>query len=254
MLSESIKLEKQIKSLETQLEACPEGKLICSRNDTRYKWYKKDGQRKVYIPKGDRTLAEQLAIKKYLSLLKEDLLHEKQAVDHYLKHHKMMGEKAEKLLVEESEYKNLLIPYFTPLSQELSDWENSPYEKKLKHTEHLNHKSSSGHLLRSKSEAIIDMLLHINRIPFRYECALQLGEVTIFPDFTIRHPKTGEVFYWEHFGLMDNSNYSKNVCSKLQLYISNGIIPSIHLLITYETQSKPLSADVVEKMIENYFM
>lgn len=254
MLSKSQELEKQIKSTESRLETCPEGKLICSRNDKRYKWYQKCGKEKVYIPKRNRTLAEQLAIKKYLSLLKEDLLCEKQAIDDYLKHHTSNVGKAEKLLTDASEYKNLLMPYFTPLSQELSDWMNSPYEKNLKFPEHLNNQSSSGHLLRSKSEAIIDMLLHINRIPFRYECALHLGEFTIFPDFTIRHPKTGEVFYWEHFGLMDNSNYSKNVSSKLQLYISNGIIPSIQLITTYETQSNPLSADAVEKIIANYFL
>lgn len=254
MLSESQKLEKQIKSIESQLENCPDGKLICSHNENRYKWYQRDGKRKIYIPKENRKLAEQLAIKKYLSFLKDDLSEEKQAVDHYLKYHKSNVGKAEKLLTEESEYKNLLTPYFTSLSQELSDWINLPYERNSNYPEHLSIQSISGHTLRSKSEAIIDMLLHINKIPFRYECALPLGEFTIYPDFTIKHPKTGEVFYWEHFGLMDNPNYSKNVGSKLQLYISNGIIPTINLITTYETQTKPLCTDMVEKIIEEYFL
>ena len=98
------------------------------------------------------------------------------------------------------------------------------------------------------------MLLYINKIPFRYECALHLGETTLFPDFTIRHPKTGNVYYWEHFGLMDNPAYSQNAYSKLQLYTSHGIIPSIQLITTYETKDNPLSTDIVEKIIAYYFL
>ena len=116
------------------------------------------------------------------------------------------------------------------------------------------HKGSSGNYVRSKSESMIDMVLYIHKIPFRYECALTLGETTLFPDFTIRHPQTGEVFYWEHFGLMDNAEYSKNACSKLQLYTNHGIIPSIQLITTYETKEHPLTADVIEKIVEDYFL
>jgi hypothetical protein len=46
---------------------------------------------------------------------------------------------------------------------------------------------------------------------------IQIQNVSIYPDFTIRHPVTGEVYYWEHFGMMDNENYAHNVYSKLQL-------------------------------------
>lgn len=101
---------------------------------------------------------------------------------------------------------------------------------------------------------MIDMLLHTNKIPFRYECALQLGELTIYPDFTIRHPKTGQIYYWEHFGMMDHPAYSINVASKLDLYISHGIIPSIHLITTYETKDNPLSFEVISKLISHYFL
>ena len=42
------------------------------------------------------------------------------------------------------------------------------------------HKGSSGNYVRSKSESMIDMVLYIHKIPFRYECALILGETTLF--------------------------------------------------------------------------
>ena len=78
-----------------------------------------------------------------------------------------------------------------------------PYEKNPKYPEHLIHKTVSGIYVRSKSESMIALQLYTEKIPFRYECALQLGETTLYPDFTILHPKTGEIFYWEHFGMMD---------------------------------------------------
>jgi len=96
--------------------------------------------------------------------------------------------------------------------------------------------------------------LYTNHIPFRYECPLILGDTTLYPDFTIRHPKTGNTYYWEHFGLMDNPTYSQNAYSKLQLYSTHGIIPSINLITTYETKNAPLGTDIVEKIIKHYFM
>lgn len=253
ILSEHSRLDKQINSIKKQLQHFPSGKLICSHNGNRYKWYQSDGKNKSYIPKKNRNLAEQLAIKKYLSLSLEDLENEKRAIEFYLRHHSPSA-KAEQLLSGPSEYQNLLSPYFKPLSQELSDWMNAPYEHNSLYPEHLIHNSSSGNVLRSKSEAMIDMLLYMHKIPFRYECALELSGTTFFPDFTIRHPQTGDFYYWEHFGMMDEPTYSKSACYKLQQYVTHGIIPSIQLITTYETQEHPLSTEVIQKTIEHYFL
>ena len=254
MLSESRRLDKQISHLENQLKNFPNGKLVCTRNQNRYKWYQSDGHNCTYIPKKNHQFAEQLAVKKFLSLSLEDSIAEKRAIQYYLNHHHTDTGKAERLLTENSEFKNLLASHFTPLSQELSDWANADYPHNPKYPEQLLHKSSSNNLLRSKSEAMIDMILHTSKIPFRYECILQLGELTLYPDFTIRHPKTGQFYYWEHFGMMDYPAYSRKVSSKLDLYISHGIIPSIHLITTYETQDHPLSFEVINKLVKHYFL
>ena len=205
-----------------------------------------------YIPKKHKSLASQLALRKYLNSLLTDLNQEQHAIEFYLKKHS--NNSSTNQLLNHPEFQSLLSSYFTPLYQDLSDWIHESYEHNFKHPEHLIHKSISGHLLRSKSEAIIDMLLYTNKIPFRYECALYLGELTLFPDFTIRHPKTGNIYYWEHFGLMDDPNYSKNAFSKLQLYSSHGILPAIHLITTYETKENPIDVDTINKIIEHYFL
>ena len=73
MNSEYDRLQTQISHLQTELKKYPDGHLICSKNQSRCKWYQSDGHNKVYIPKSNRHLAEQLSVKKYLSLLLEDL-------------------------------------------------------------------------------------------------------------------------------------------------------------------------------------
>lgn len=107
---------------------------------------------------------------------------------------------------------------------------------------------------KKKSEALIDQSLFMHKIPFRYECALHLKGITLYPDFTIRHPESGEYFYWEHFGLMDSPTYSQNTFQKLNTYCQNNIIPTINLITTYETKEHPLTSKIIENTIREYFV
>lgn len=184
----------------------------------------------------------------------EDLTREKMAVDSYLKYHRDISGYASQILLGTPGYDTLLAPFFTPMAKELTDWASAPYPHNEKYTDQLIFKTSSGNLVRSKSEAIIDMLLHVNKIPFRYEYALDLDSATIFPDFTIRHPENGSYFYWEHFGMMDDPGYCHHAYSKMELYSSHGIYPTINLITTFETQKNPLNPDTVQKVIEHYFL
>lgn len=254
MLAENNRLDSQIKELQSKLKEFPAGKIFCTKNRQYYKWYTTDGKTQTYLPKSERQLAEKLTAKKYLSLFLEDLLHEKRAINFYLRHHNSNGSQAEQMLLNCPEYKKLLAPLFTPQSKELQEWSNRPFISNPKYPEQLIHKSASGKYVRSKSEVVIDMLLYTHKIPFRYEASLQLGNVTLYPDFTIRHPETGELYYWEHFGLADDPDYCKNITSKLNLYTSHGIIPTIQLITTYETKDTPLSVELVEKIINYYFL
>ena len=133
-------------------------------------------------------------------------------------------------------------------------WQSDRYERCKKHEDALVIKGTQGKMLRSKSEAIIDRMLYKNGILFRYEEKLILKGITIYPDFVIRHPKTGEYYYWEHFGMMDEEEYRNHACEKIKLYCDNGIIPSINLIATYETKDHPLSIEQVEKIITEYFL
>ena len=118
--------------------------------------------------------------------------------------------------------------------------------------EQLTHQTGFGYAVRSKSELLIDYALHVNNIPFRYECPLELGNNTIYPDFTIMHQKSGELIYWEHFGMMEDPVYSNYAFSKLNLYVANDIVPNINLITTYETKDFPLDTKQINDMISLY--
>lgn len=171
-------------------------------------------------------------------------------INSYLKHHQSQETLQNKFLSSSSGYAPLLATHFKHLTQELEEWQNATFEQNPKFPEQLIHKTINGIYVRSKSEYMIATHLALKKIPFRYECQLLLNNISFYPDFTIRHPQTGEFIYWEHFGMMDDPTYCKNAFSKLQFFISNEIIPSINLIITYETLNHPLTSDIVEQQIE----
>ena len=253
IITERQRLDAQICSLQEQIALLPEGKLICAHNGSQCKWYRSNGKNKTYISKKNHVLAEQLAIKKYLSLQLEEAQQEMRAIDFYLRHHSS-SEPASGQLLTSKDYQEILAPHFFPDLSRYTEWMNSPYEKNPKSPESLVHKTSFGLRVRSKSESLIATLLYTKGIPFRYECALHLGGVVIYPDFTILHPVTGETFYYEHFGMMDNPDYAAKTHSKLQIYASHGIIPTINLITSFETKDKPLDMDMVEAMLGYYFL
>lgn len=204
------------------------------------------------FPKVNEKLAEQLVKRKYLESRLRKFKQEEKRIDIYLKQYSL-DEFSSYHVEEHPELQKLLSGVYVPLKQELDEWVNASYTNNPKEPQKLIHKTIPGILVRSKSEALIINALFGHKIPFRYECLLQIQNVSIYPDFTIRHPVTGEVYYWEHFGMMDNENYAHNVYSKLQLYQSVGIIPSMQLLTTFETRQNPLDYEYVELLIQYYF-
>lgn len=258
MIHEKIKtehqrLQTQISVLEKQLQTLPKGKLFCTTNGKYHKWYHTTQNGTDYIPKKNRKLAEQLALKKYLTLQLDDAKHSAKALEFSMRHYTESYKKSIIELFHQPGYHELLAPYFTPTNEDLAAWAAAPYKTNTSYPEQLQYKTTSGVFVRSKSETIIDFILHTHRIPHRYECELSLDHTILYPDFTIRHPATGEYFYWEHFGLIDDPGYRKNAMSKLQLYASHGIFPSINLITTYETKDTPLDPEYVNLLVSHYF-
>lgn len=246
------RINKELATISSMEKKFPKGELLCRKNGNYFKWYWKNQKNTTYLPKKKKEFAEKLALKKYYIFRKQELESELVACKLYMKKMLVFEGKADRLL-EHTEFKKLLEKYFVPMKEELDKWQNASYPKWNKHEETLTIKGTQNKMLRSKSEAIIDLILYKNKIPFRYEEKIMLEGISFHPDFVIRHPVTGEFYYWEHFGMMDEEDYINHACNKLRVYCKNGIVPSVNLIMTFETKSHPLSVEKVESIIHEYF-
>lgn len=102
---------------------------------------------------------------------------------------------------------------------ELVEVEGSYLEK------NLIHQATDGKMLRSKSELLIYQRLIDKNLDPIYEKKLQVKEVEKLPDFTIENEESGEVYYWEHCGMLFDEEYKRRWEEKLQWYIENDILP-----------------------------
>ena len=260
MFANYLEIQNRIKHIKEEInhiadmeKGMPAGELIVAKNNKNYKWYFHNQDTTTYLPKKEVELAKKLTLKKYYQVRKEELQRELRACQIYIQKADCKKDQVEHML-NNAEYERLLGGQRHSVKKELESWSNENYEKNASHPENLIVKGTQGKFLRSKSEAIIDRTLYTNGIPFRYEDKLVLENTFLYPDFTIRHPKTGQVYYWEHFGLMDHPDYISRACQKIKLYCDNGIIPGIKLILTYETREHPLAMDQVEKIVKEYFL
>lgn len=228
-----------------ELKALPESNLYINKSKDGTRWYvrKPDGKR-IYLSKSECDYAKILARKR---IVENDLIKteaEIAAIDSYI--NKLNRPALNGRVDDMKLFRQLLADWPEPIDS-ATIWMESPFESNGCYPEQLRHESISGHRLRSKSEAMIDRELFERGIPFRYECALSLEDLTLFPDFTIYKERTGEIRLWEHFGLVDDSKYLSSHNAKMNMYFRNDYLPGVNLYCTYETSSRPLSYSVVKR-------
>ena len=232
----------------------PDGKIICVHNGNRVKWFHSDGHTQTYIPKKHREYAQQLAYKRFLLEKQTECKKELYALELYQRHAVGENKKSDRFLSEDPAYQELLCPFYQMVTQEELIWSDTSYPKNPNYPEQLKYKSCKNEYVRSKSEALIAMNLYMEKIAYRYECELKIGKAVFYPDFTILHPKTNNLCYWEHFGMMENETYRENAYNKLKLYGQNGIIPSINLITTFETKSHPIDSGKIQQIVKEKFV
>lgn len=240
-------IETEINTLRKELATLPAGKLTYERTGKYVKWFCSDGKISEYIPQKEKKLIQGLARRKYILAKIDDLKFEKKEIEYIRRKIEKKESQVDKL-VKNKTFSEL------GLFGSLDSWCTEKYNKNLLYPENLKYKSLSGNCVRSKSEVFIDQALYLNNVSYRYECELKLGDYVFYPDFTILHPITKNLFYWEHFGMMDNAKYAQNVFNKQNIYCMNGIIPGIQLICTYETADSPFDMSKAEAVVNQYFI
>lgn len=246
---------------ENVIDGLPKGSLHCKviKNKRRYYHYappKRDGSnRLIYISSKDEPLLSSLMKKKYIERSLKYLHNNISIEEAFLKKYKIydynMVVNNMPLNLREA-IKSVIAS--NPGFPSPSVWEQEKYEKNPYSPEGLVHRSQNGALVRSKSEAIILGLLESYDIPFRYEARLELNGSNFYPDFTILNPRTNEIIYWEHFGMMDDHNYYASMEKKLKIYKECNILQWVNLLATFETKEAPLSGHTVDNIIKAFLL
>lgn len=247
-------LENKLELIQAEINDLPEGRLNAFSNGKYVKWYKSNGSSPTYIPKSQSNYAKKLALRRYKEELANEISSQINIVDSTINQLKTIPDKSAGLLTTSSPYHDLICSELTDFDDDIKTWLNTPFERKDTHSDSLIHQTIDNHIVRSKSEVIIANLLYLNKIPYLYELPLYLGNNVFYPDFTIKHPVTKKLYYWEHFGMMDNSSYSDTAFKKLNHFCKFDIVPSINLITTFETSYAPIDSNHVQRLIQEYFL
>ncbi len=113
-----------------------------------------------------------------------------------------------------------------------------------------------GDRVRSKSEVIIADRLYLAGLSYRYEIffPMEFEDLDyVYPDFQILNPRTREEFLWEHLGMLDNSEYANKQLKKISGYSRKGYLPGKNLILSFESDERPLDVTYVNAVIEAFF-
>lgn len=205
-----------------------------------------------YISKKRQSLIKELAQKNYYLKIISYLQDELKLINALIECVKNAGDVNDNIFL--SSRKKLIDPVTLSDIEYVSRWLEVEYKHKVFLDDVPELFTAKGERVRSKSEVIIaDTLTRLN-VPYRYEFPVALKNVIVHPDFYCLNIRTRKEFMWEHFGMMSDVEYSKAAVEKLMLYQSCGIFPGANLLISTETQTKPLSTKQIEQIVKKFLI
>ena len=252
---EQKRLESLIRRAEKSLSLAPKGSVLVKRYKKGVQYYYREDPKDrngTYMPAAERDRAIALVQKAYNRKILAAAKEQWKVLGSFLANYcpDVLADVYEK----ESELRQILLhPYELPNKQFVTTWEAVDYERKPFSENAPVHYTDREERVRSKSEVMIANALLKEGIPYRYECPLRLGDRTIPPDFTALRVRDRKEIYWEHLGMMDDTEYRNSAFQRIRLFEANGIFPGDQLILTIETYRMPLNTAVVQQMIRHYF-
>lgn len=235
----------------------PEGSLRISKSKSgkaRY-YHKYKGKDNNPVDKFilDKLLAQSLAEKSYYRKMQECIEKEIYVLKNLEKQYSP-DEKYNIYRKLSAERKELIDPLYLPAEIQAEQWNKETWSQFEKFREGLKFETDRGDMVRSKSEVIIANMLNQRKdqLSYRYEAELYLEKTNkiIHPDFTILNKETGEIYYWEHIGMLGDPVYADDFVRKVNSYIAEGILPGEQLILSYETGNVPLNIKIIRELVE----
>lgn len=245
------------------IEKAPEGRIYAADKgkSNQFYWKKENKEKLEYIKKSNRVLIKGLTQKEYAGKVLEEIKCQKKIIAEFLKQYNENAiiQTQQKLIKPK---RNVITPYIMEDSAFAKYWEEQEQKvkvsinKKIKgygKEKELEIITEKGETVKSKSEKIIADKLFLMNVPYVYEVPLKLkGYGYVRPDFKVLNLKERKVFYWEHFGMMDNKEYIEKSVKKINTYVRNGFVQGKNLIITFESGECPLSTRNIEQNIASF--
>lgn len=254
--------QKEIKQLLKEAEArlktytaTPEDRISTSKSNGVIQYYikKKDSNKYVYCK--DLELAKSIAQYDYDHVIYEKLSNANLWLTRFLRHYDINALAA--CYEDKSEGRRRLINPIIESRHSFTERWMAQYENKVskEFEEGRIYQTDEGGMVRSKSEKIIADLFTKHNVPYVYEPCITLKNGRIFsPNFAVLNVKEQKRYYWEHFGLSDNNEYSDKNLNKLCEYENAGIVVGKNLIISFESAIRPLSTKTIENKIKEYLL
>ena len=244
--------------LENEIRQAPAGLIHIVRSGTRVQFYlrkNKSDRGGRYIRKSDTQTIQTFLRKSYQEKVLKLLNNELSNLDLLLRKTNNINEQIRCLY---SDYPIEIKRYIDPVDMSDSDYVSKWLSKPFKGMDISDgvtvYETKRGERVRSKSELTIANMLADKGIPYKYECPIRLRNgAVIHPDFTVLNVKTRKIYYWEHRGMMDDSDYARQAVFKMKSMMKNGIILGENLIITEETSANPLGTNEIEAIISHFF-
>ena len=240
------------------LKKAPGGSLrISSSHGCTYYYYRSENSLKEtpLRKKDDLSLIQNLARKDYYENLSEEIERELFRIDSLLKIKEK--ESIANVFIKLHPARQELVKQVEPtLKQRLSLWINMEELQSEPEPGRYFIPTQRGENVRSKNEYIIANALFKHGIPYKYEFPYKAVNGRILhPDFYVFNRTTGQEFYWEHFGMMDNPEYVINsMMYKINLYKMDDIIIGKNLIATFSGGKYEFSESDADQMIETYLL
>ena len=256
LLQEQAYLKKAISvTRESQDADAPAGWLRISVDGKKVRYYHCTNDRfGAYIPKGNKSLACQLAQKTYNVTVIKKAENRLKLITRILDDYS--DDEIEQIYSSlHIERQALVTPVEPPFEQQVKEWYDKPYTGKAFAEGVPVILTERGERVRSKSEKILADHFDRKGILYKYEKPLFLeGYGIVYPDFPFFSRKLRKEIYWEHEGMMDKAEYAGSAVKKINSYQMNGIFPGERLILTYETEQEALNSKIVSELEKKYLL
>lgn len=214
-----------IKLLEAELQTLPQGSMI---NKNKKYYYYVIKSKETCITKNEKRLA-QYCRKSFITFLMKHLVRNGSSPGY------QYNIQSAKAIIESlpKSYQGFPLHYY--FHSEYATWLKLKKLPNQLHSKGLKYPSKNSNILRSKSELVITNFIEDQKIPFIYEMPFKINNKTLYPDFLIICPYTGQLKIWEHFGLLSDPIYEKKMKDKIVLYHKLGFKLFENVIYTFES-------------------